>query len=140
MAIGSVCLLTGFDSRESTGDHAVIAAKMTSAERVFAALEGGTPDRAPVAEMFIDPKVIDTICPGMGYDDFVEPKTCELACLKAMEKIVDHMLASPGSCLMNKAIIGAVEHLTDDQTEALDDLVVRTRKELLGGGATIWPL
>jgi uroporphyrinogen decarboxylase len=45
---------------------------MTSRERVFAALEGRPVDRVPVMEMFIDPKVIDSICPGMSYEDFID--------------------------------------------------------------------
>ena len=45
---------------------------MTSSERVMCVLAGETPDRVPVGEIFIDPKVIDAICPGMSYEDFVE--------------------------------------------------------------------
>ena len=45
---------------------------MTSRDRVFTALQGGVPDRVPVMEMFIDPKVIDAISPGMSYEDFVD--------------------------------------------------------------------
>lgn len=45
---------------------------MTSTERVLTTLRGKIPDRVPVAEMFIDLKVIDSICPGMSYEDFVD--------------------------------------------------------------------
>ena len=45
---------------------------MTSAQRVRTALAGGTPDRVPIMELFIDSKVIDSICPGMSYEDFID--------------------------------------------------------------------
>ena len=45
---------------------------MNSYERVHAVFENRTPDRVPVAEMFIDPAVIESICPGMSGEDFVE--------------------------------------------------------------------
>jgi uroporphyrinogen decarboxylase len=45
---------------------------MTSSERVRASLEGRIPDRVPLFELFIDQKVIDSVCPGMSPGDFVE--------------------------------------------------------------------
>lgn len=45
---------------------------MNSRDRVITALERGTPDRVPVAEIIIDPKVIESISPGMDYADFVD--------------------------------------------------------------------
>jgi len=45
---------------------------MTSSERVRTTLEGRIPDRVPLFELFIDPKVIDSICPGMSYEDFAD--------------------------------------------------------------------
>ena len=45
---------------------------MNSRERVFAALQGKIPDRVPIMEMLIDPKVINSICPGMSYEDFID--------------------------------------------------------------------
>jgi uroporphyrinogen-III decarboxylase len=45
---------------------------MTSRERLFAALEGRSPDRVPMMEMYIDPKIIHAICPGMSYEDFID--------------------------------------------------------------------
>jgi len=47
-------------------------AKMSSRDRIFAALEGSIPDRVPVMETFIDRKVINSISPGMLYEDFIE--------------------------------------------------------------------
>lgn len=46
--------------------------QMNSRERVFSVLEGKVPDRVPVMEMFFDPKVIDSIQPGMSYEDFID--------------------------------------------------------------------
>jgi uroporphyrinogen-III decarboxylase len=45
---------------------------MTSQQRMFAALKGEPVDRTPMMEMFIDPKVIHGICPGMSYEDFID--------------------------------------------------------------------
>ena len=45
---------------------------MNPRDRVIAAIKGQVPDRVPVMEIFIDPKVIDSICPGMSYEDFVD--------------------------------------------------------------------
>ena len=45
---------------------------MTSTERVLAVLEGQIPDRVPYMEIFIDPKVIDSIQPGMSEEDLFD--------------------------------------------------------------------
>ncbi|MBN1444792.1 MAG: hypothetical protein JW957_01630 [Candidatus Omnitrophica bacterium] len=45
---------------------------MNSRERVFAVLEGKIPDRVPVAEIWIDPKVFQAIYPGRSYYEFIE--------------------------------------------------------------------
>ncbi|MGQ9682185.1 MAG: uroporphyrinogen decarboxylase family protein [Anaerolineae bacterium] len=47
-------------------------AGLSSRQRVITALEGGIPDRVPVGEMIIDPRVIESISPGMDYADFVD--------------------------------------------------------------------
>jgi len=44
---------------------------MNSRDRVFAALERREPDRVPLLEWSIDPKVIEAIYPGYSYFDFV---------------------------------------------------------------------
>ena len=46
--------------------------KMNSRDRVFATLQGRIPDRVPVMEIFIDPKVINSISQGMSYEDFID--------------------------------------------------------------------
>lgn len=46
--------------------------KMTSRERVFAALEGRIPDRVPVMELAISQNVIDSIFPCITYEDFID--------------------------------------------------------------------
>ena len=48
---------------------------MTSTERVLAALERKPVDRVPHLEWRLDEKVLDTLTPGAGYEDFVET-TC----------------------------------------------------------------
>jgi len=43
-----------------------------SVERIFAVLEGRTPDRVPTAELWVDPKVFQSLYPGRSYYEFVE--------------------------------------------------------------------
>lgn len=64
---------------------------MTSAERVFAVLQGRTPDRVPVMEMFIDPKVIDSICSGMSYEDFIDYADMDVVTCLTMVEDSDRM-------------------------------------------------
>ena len=45
---------------------------MNSAERVFTALQGGTPDRVPILEWFVHEKVYQSLIPGSTWPDFVE--------------------------------------------------------------------
>jgi len=45
---------------------------MDFCERVFAALERRMPDRVPMFELVIDPRVMEAIYPGCDYYDFVE--------------------------------------------------------------------
>ncbi len=45
---------------------------MNSVERVSAALRGETPDRVPILEWFVHPKVYQAILPGSTWPDFVE--------------------------------------------------------------------
>jgi len=45
---------------------------MNSAERIFAALRGQVPDRVPVLEWFVHPKVYQALAPGATWPDFVE--------------------------------------------------------------------
>ena len=60
---------------------------MNSRERIFAVLNDQIPDRVPVMEIFIDPEVIDSICPGMEYEDFVDYANMDVAtCLTMADK------------------------------------------------------
>ncbi|MCK4982848.1 MAG: hypothetical protein KAS17_07980 [Victivallaceae bacterium] len=52
---------------------------MNSYERVIATLRGENVDCVPCAEMFIDPKVIDKIKPGISYFDFVDEVDIDIA-------------------------------------------------------------
>ncbi|MFH0796278.1 MAG: uroporphyrinogen decarboxylase family protein [Candidatus Omnitrophota bacterium] len=45
---------------------------MNSVERIFAVLDGKIPDRVPIAELWIDPKVFQSLYPGRSYYDFIE--------------------------------------------------------------------
>ncbi|MBI3990931.1 MAG: hypothetical protein HY350_02160 [Candidatus Omnitrophica bacterium] len=45
---------------------------MSSPERVFAVLKGAIPDRVPIVEMLVDPKVIHALYPNLSYYDFIE--------------------------------------------------------------------
>ncbi len=52
---------------------------MNSLERVITALQFKEPDRVPVFELMIDPKVIEKICPGCSYSDFIEKMEIDIA-------------------------------------------------------------
>ncbi len=87
---------------------------MNSQERVLAVLEGRIPDSVPVMELLIDPKVIESICPGMSYEDFVDfadidVVTC-LAIAEPPEKI-DWVDKTEG---LWRDKWGALQKLTDD--------------------------
>ena len=56
---------------------------MDSRERVFAALEGRIPDQVPIMELVIDSNVIQAICPGSSYDDFIEWAGYDVVCSMA---------------------------------------------------------
>ena len=45
---------------------------MKSAERIFAALHGQTPDQVPILEWFVHPKVREALFPGASWPDFVD--------------------------------------------------------------------
>ena len=53
---------------------------LTSKERVFTALSRKEPDRVPILEWFIHPKIIDSILPGGSYEDFIEKIDLDGAC------------------------------------------------------------
>ena len=60
---------------------------MNSRERVLAVLNNQTPDRVPVMEMFIDPKVMDSICSGISYEDFIDYTDMDVVtCLTMADK------------------------------------------------------
>jgi uroporphyrinogen decarboxylase len=45
---------------------------MNSAQRFLTALDGGIPDRVPICELFIHPKIIQALTPGASYPEFIE--------------------------------------------------------------------
>ncbi|MCE5309060.1 MAG: hypothetical protein LLG20_15585 [Acidobacteriales bacterium] len=64
---------------------------MTSIERILAVLDGRPTDRAPVMELFIDPKVIESISPGMSYEDFID--------YAGMDVVTCLTMADPPACI-----------------------------------------
>ena len=54
--------------------------KMNSRERVFAALKREIPDRVPLMELVVDPKVVEKISPGKSYYDFIEEIGYDVVC------------------------------------------------------------
>jgi len=45
---------------------------MNSRDRILAALRGEIPDRVPILEWFVHPKVYQAMIPGATWPDFVE--------------------------------------------------------------------
>jgi uroporphyrinogen decarboxylase len=64
---------------------------MNSFERIFASLKGKVPDRVPNFELFIDKVVIDSIKPGLSYEDFVEYADLDVVTCLAMTESPDRM-------------------------------------------------
>ena len=53
---------------------------MNSAERVFAALRRQVPDRVPILEWFVHPRVIEALVPGGSWPDFVDALDLDAMC------------------------------------------------------------
>jgi uroporphyrinogen decarboxylase len=53
---------------------------MKSAERIFTALRGQTPDMVPILEWFVHPKIIEALYPGASWSDFVEKIGLDAIC------------------------------------------------------------
>src|SRR3972149_6992431 len=59
---------------------------MNSRERVLAALRGEEADRVPYFDLYIDPKVIHALYPGMSYEDFVDQEDIDAVyCIAVVE-------------------------------------------------------
>lgn len=59
---------------------------MTSLERVLHVLKGKLPDRVPLFELFIDQGVIDSVRPGLSYQDFIDYADMDVVtCLTMVE-------------------------------------------------------
>jgi uroporphyrinogen decarboxylase len=95
--------------------------KMTSVERVFAALEGRQVDRAPVAEMFIDDKVIDSICPGMSYHDFIDYADMDIVTCLTMADSQENIRWVDREKRVWRDKWGAVQMITDDIVSVITD-------------------
>lgn len=87
---------------------------MTSRDRILAALEGQIPDRVPVLEMFIDPGVINALCPGMSYEDFIEYADMDaVTCLTMVEDPAQTNWVDKESGLWRDKW-GALQQITED--------------------------
>ena len=53
---------------------------MNARERMLAVLRGEQVDRVPYCDLYVDPKVIDGIHPGMSYEDFVDAEDVDGVC------------------------------------------------------------
>jgi len=61
---------------------------MNGRERVLTALQGGVPDKVPYFDIYVDPKVIDGLYPGMSYEDFVEAENLDaVSCIAIAEDL-----------------------------------------------------
>jgi len=59
---------------------------MTSLERVLHVMQGKLPDRVPLFELFVDQGVIESIKPGMSYEDFIDYADLDVVtCLTMVE-------------------------------------------------------
>lgn len=87
---------------------------MSGHDRVLCALEGRIPDRVPTMEMYIDPKVVEGICPGMSVEDFVEHADIDgVTCLTMVEDPADIEWIDRGKGLWRDKW-GALQHITED--------------------------
>ena len=72
-------------------------------ERFLAVLDRRMPDRVPTFEIIIHPGVIDALCPGCTYADFVE----------AMD--IEGAITGTPSSLYTKTVVDAERHLVRDE-------------------------
>jgi uroporphyrinogen decarboxylase len=87
---------------------------MTSRDRVLSTLEGRTPDRVPTLELFIDSKVIDSICSGMSYEDFIDYADMDaVTCLTMADASEDINWVDRAKGLWRDKW-GALQQLTDE--------------------------
>lgn len=88
--------------------------QMNSRERVFAVLSGETPDRVPLMEMFIDAKVIDSISPGMCYEDFIDYADMDVVTCLTMADAPENVNWVDKDKGIWRDKWGALQHLTEE--------------------------
>ncbi|MBN1446062.1 MAG: hypothetical protein JW957_08160 [Candidatus Omnitrophica bacterium] len=86
---------------------------MNSAERVITALRFEQPDRVPVFELMIDPRVIEGICHGCSYSDFVEKMDLDIAITGTPSSLYRHEKI-PGEEDMFKTEWGEIRKITGE--------------------------
>jgi uroporphyrinogen decarboxylase len=104
---------------------------MNSRERIFTVLNDGTPDRIPVMEMFIDVKVIDSINPGMVYEDFIEYADMDVVTCLTMADSPENInwVDKPKGLWKDKW--GALQQLTEETISIITPpAVIETETEL----------
>jgi uroporphyrinogen decarboxylase len=94
---------------------------MNARERFLAVLDKRLPDRVPTFEIIIHPKVIEALCPGGTYADFVE----------AMD--IEGVITGTPSSLYSKTVVDAERHLVRDEWGVLRQTGVEVVPFPMGG-------
>ncbi len=86
---------------------------MNSRERIFAALDHKLADRVPIAEMWIDPKIVQAIVPGAVHsNDLVEPLGLDMVTVATMIYEADEVEWVDRERGLFRDKWGALQHLT----------------------------
>lgn len=94
---------------------------MNARERFLAVLDLVQPDRVPTFEILIHPGVIQALCPGCDYADFVE----------AMD--IEGVISGTPSSLYAKTLVDAERHIVRDQWGVLRQIGVEVVPTPMGG-------
>ena len=88
---------------------------MNSRERVIAVLKHEHPDRVPIAEMWIDPKIVRAFVPGASYsNDLVEPLGLDMVTAPTMIYEPDEVEWVDREKGLFRDTWGAMQHLTQE--------------------------
>jgi uroporphyrinogen decarboxylase len=86
---------------------------MNSLERTIAALQFKKPDRVPIFELMIDPGIIEAMCPGCSYLDFVEEMDLDIVITSTPSSLYRHEKI-PGKEDMFKTEWGEIRRQTKE--------------------------
>lgn len=87
---------------------------MNSRERIFSVLNNQIPDRVPVMEIFIDPKVVQSICPGISYEDFFDYADLDVVTCLTMADEPENINWVDKNKMLLRDKWGALQQLTDE--------------------------